>query len=434
MEPKTVCAVCGVACEREARQCKICGFEDELGISPLWVDAGNGNEWLNQAVKPYRKKVFSGPCVSCGKTLPEDARFCGDCGVKAEPRLPTRCTDCEATLPEGAKFCLRCGAKVPIQTVPQHCLNCGTALLGDAVFCMKCGTKRGGQREGQAPGDRGAAGQREKDVPEISVQSLGQQAIPSQIPLNLGADEYAEAQCPGFDYTRGTGKYVYITQTNHRIILSDMNSNYTERVSDVDISLYYGEITGIFLRKKFFVPSAFQLQMKKDGSTGDYAIFGHQNDKENVAFRDIFVGQAMFWIAYYKCLGYGGAFVPVSLQPKERMVIHGFGLTVGNKTDSMFSYVTLTDARIIFTPIQATTQGFERVAEDIEIKLHEISKIARKKMGEDEVMGIAVITHNKPQQIFFFYPVPTMGAAQEKHQTFIDYIRQYLLDEKRQKK
>ena len=107
-----VCPVCGAECKKEETLCKICRFQDESGLSPQWLDVEEAREWLESRVKPYRKEVFSGPCSGCGAQLLEGAKFCVNCGAKAEPNLPPCCVSCETTLPEGAKFCLHCGEAV----------------------------------------------------------------------------------------------------------------------------------------------------------------------------------------------------------------------------------------------------------------------------------------------------------------------------------
>lgn len=50
-------------------------------------------------------------CSNCGKELPDDARFCSECGtgVAVEEKKPDYCANCFAELSEGAKFCLQCG-------------------------------------------------------------------------------------------------------------------------------------------------------------------------------------------------------------------------------------------------------------------------------------------------------------------------------------
>ena len=46
------------------------------------------------------------PCPSCGKPVPEGAKFCANCGAK----LTLTCAECGATLRLDAKFCDNCGA------------------------------------------------------------------------------------------------------------------------------------------------------------------------------------------------------------------------------------------------------------------------------------------------------------------------------------
>ena len=55
----------------------------------------------------------------------------------------TACAKCGAQLPEDAKFCLNCGEKVPEKTAetPVVCPKCGVHLPPDAKFCLECGTK-----------------------------------------------------------------------------------------------------------------------------------------------------------------------------------------------------------------------------------------------------------------------------------------------------
>src|SRR5690348_8121139 len=50
-------------------------------------------------------------CSNCGKELPDDAKFCSECGttVIVQEKKPNYCANCFAELPEKAKFCLQCG-------------------------------------------------------------------------------------------------------------------------------------------------------------------------------------------------------------------------------------------------------------------------------------------------------------------------------------
>ena len=49
-------------------------------------------------------------CTACGTDLPENARFCLECGAS---QTPPSCVGCGVDLPAGARFCLSCGAPQP---------------------------------------------------------------------------------------------------------------------------------------------------------------------------------------------------------------------------------------------------------------------------------------------------------------------------------
>ena len=77
-------------------------------------------------------------CEKCGKELPEEAKFCFFCGAKIDPPVPEgmmKCPKCGEIVPEG-KFCISCG-----QTMVLTCKNCGAVLQAGAKFCLECGTK-----------------------------------------------------------------------------------------------------------------------------------------------------------------------------------------------------------------------------------------------------------------------------------------------------
>lgn len=78
-------------------------------------------------------------CVKCGVPLPENAKFCLNCGEKVQPKeadAQVICPKCGAQLPSGAKFCLECGTPLLLK-----CSNCGKELQPSAKFCLECGTK-----------------------------------------------------------------------------------------------------------------------------------------------------------------------------------------------------------------------------------------------------------------------------------------------------
>jgi membrane protease subunit (stomatin/prohibitin family) len=77
-------------------------------------------------------------CTVCGASMPENSKFCRECGAKVEPPQKEGmkiCPKCGANVPEG-KFCLECGAK--LEAV---CSKCGAKLIDGAKFCLECGNK-----------------------------------------------------------------------------------------------------------------------------------------------------------------------------------------------------------------------------------------------------------------------------------------------------
>lgn len=76
-------------------------------------------------------------CSQCGKPLPENAKFCLECGAKvvtlAEDEMI--CPHCGNKTPKG-KFCMECG-----QPLANTCPNCGAEVPSGGKFCLECGTK-----------------------------------------------------------------------------------------------------------------------------------------------------------------------------------------------------------------------------------------------------------------------------------------------------
>lgn len=73
-------------------------------------------------------------CTKCQENLPDDARFCEQCGATVEVKLV--CKQCQSQLREGAKFCDHCGATVEQKLV---CKQCQSELREGAKFCDACG-------------------------------------------------------------------------------------------------------------------------------------------------------------------------------------------------------------------------------------------------------------------------------------------------------
>ncbi len=52
--------------------------------------------------------------------------------------LQATCPQCEAPLPQNVKFCPECGAKISAES---KCKKCGAKLMPNAKFCPECGQK-----------------------------------------------------------------------------------------------------------------------------------------------------------------------------------------------------------------------------------------------------------------------------------------------------
>ena len=67
---------------------------------------------MNAANQPQttQPQTTTVPCVSCGKQIPQNSKFCSHCGAAQTPQIKT-CTNCGAKLDSAAKFCPECGQK-----------------------------------------------------------------------------------------------------------------------------------------------------------------------------------------------------------------------------------------------------------------------------------------------------------------------------------
>lgn len=68
-------------------------------------------------------------CVKCNGVIPEQSKFCPECGKKYNP-----CPECSADLEEEAKRCKTCGYELP-----SKCGNCGNIVEKGVKFCPECG-------------------------------------------------------------------------------------------------------------------------------------------------------------------------------------------------------------------------------------------------------------------------------------------------------
>ncbi len=76
-------------------------------------------------------------CPNCGSEVPENSKFCLECGTKIEALGANEmiCPACGQKTNKG-KFCMECGA-----ALIGKCAKCGAELPGGAKFCLECGGK-----------------------------------------------------------------------------------------------------------------------------------------------------------------------------------------------------------------------------------------------------------------------------------------------------
>ena len=74
-------------------------------------------------------------CAKCGADLPENAKFCLECGERVVAAGIIVCPECGNTVAKG-KFCPECGHKFVTA-----CPKCGNELTPGAKFCPECGEK-----------------------------------------------------------------------------------------------------------------------------------------------------------------------------------------------------------------------------------------------------------------------------------------------------
>ncbi len=93
---------------------------------------------VNGAVGNANVQNDARTCVKCSSPLPENAKFCLNCGEKVELSMPNGiiiCPECGKTVQAG-KFCPECGRKLI-----NVCPKCGKELQEGAKFCPECGEK-----------------------------------------------------------------------------------------------------------------------------------------------------------------------------------------------------------------------------------------------------------------------------------------------------
>lgn len=83
------------------------------------------------------KQVAKIVCPNCKSEVPENSKFCLECGTKIEILAENEmiCPSCGQKTNKG-KFCMECGA-----ALVKKCAKCGAELVPGAKFCLECGEK-----------------------------------------------------------------------------------------------------------------------------------------------------------------------------------------------------------------------------------------------------------------------------------------------------
>ena len=111
------------------------GTGSRVGVGPESVDV---NSFFKPKEEMAAAAAETAKCANCGAQLPENAKFCLECGEKAPVAEENTvvCPACGKMVQKG-KFCLECGHKFGDNT----CRKCGAKLPENAKFCLECGEK-----------------------------------------------------------------------------------------------------------------------------------------------------------------------------------------------------------------------------------------------------------------------------------------------------
>ncbi len=107
-------------------------------ISEMFKGMNNVNNVAGQNISSAGSSAVEKKCTKCGSSIPEDAKFCLECGEKVFSHTPTGmivCSKCGKTVTKG-KFCLECGYEFLTA-----CPKCGANVVAGAKFCLECGEK-----------------------------------------------------------------------------------------------------------------------------------------------------------------------------------------------------------------------------------------------------------------------------------------------------
>ena len=111
---------------------------DMIGLGVGMAAAGAVAPQMSEMFKGFAPASSETTCAKCGATIPQNSKFCLECGEKVIPATPNNmvvCPACGNTVASG-KFCPECGHKFITA-----CPVCGTEITTGAKFCPECGEK-----------------------------------------------------------------------------------------------------------------------------------------------------------------------------------------------------------------------------------------------------------------------------------------------------
>lgn len=112
--------------------------EFTLNIGELMLDKLDAGETFDDEIMALYLSIQAAREVIAGARADMEAHRQAEEAGEADFTVSPVCTNCGADLPEGAKYCANCGTKAEVSPT---CTSCGAELTENANFCTQCGTQ-----------------------------------------------------------------------------------------------------------------------------------------------------------------------------------------------------------------------------------------------------------------------------------------------------